>query len=279
MWLFAVLVSSWLGLCAYAATEVNAQIYDIDEGTVGEDKLILLTSGHVVRLKNEEKSLSQYYELKEQKSWIHFTLNHNNEIEQAQTISPPAGSLKFFLTRPTEEIYNPTVLENLEKAKSYFHEARYVDKESQCYNRAHIWSYEWFLKHTVYSNKTWLFFTRKYIRKFKFEWWFHVSPSIRVNENGVVKEKIMDVKYARGPIDPKRWTDIFMQNDAACPLVSTYSEYANYPETGWCYTMRTSMFYYQPFDVEMKETWGTIKGNWYDSEVKAAYLEAFDVTI
>lgn len=279
MWLFAVLVSAVVSMAAHASTQIKAQIYDIDEGSAGEETLILLTTGHVARVKEHAKKTNLFHELKEQKSWVEFTLNDKLEIEHSQLIDVPVDGLKFFSTEPSDEIYKPTVLDNLEQAKTYFHEARYVNKESQCYNRAHVWAYEWFLKHTVYSNKTWLFFTRKYIRKYKFEWWFHVSPSVQVNDNGVVKEKIMDVKYGRGPIDPKRWTDIFMQNDATCPLVKTYSDYANYPETGWCFTMRTSMFYYQPFDVEMKETWGTIKGNWYDSEVKAAYLEAFDETI
>jgi len=36
------------------------------------------------------------------------------------------------------------------------------------------------------------------------------------------------------------------------------------------------MFYDQPADIESKETWGTVRANWYDDEVKQAYLEAFD---
>lgn len=278
MWLFAFLVTALLSITAQASIQVKAQIYDIDEAP-GEETLILLTTGHVARLKESFHKSNLFHELKENKEWLAFTLNEKHEIESIIPTERPPGQMKSIALELPQEEYKPTIIENLEQAKTYFHESRIVTKESQCYNRAHIWSYEWFLKHTVYSNKTWIFFTRKYIRKFKFEWWFHVSPSVQVKENGVIKEKIMDVKYARGPIDPKRWTDIFMQNDAACPLVKTYSDYANYPETGWCYTMRSSMFYYQPFDIEMKETWGSIKGNWYDTEVKAAYLEAFDETI
>jgi hypothetical protein len=161
-------------------------------------------------------------------------------------------------------------------ARQYFQEARYKSKESQCFNRAHVWSYEWFTKHQLLSNKTWIFFTRKYIRKFAFEWWFHVAPSVVVMENERPMHKVMDIKYGRQPLDLKRWTDIFMRNDAVCPIVKTYSDFANYPETGWCYTMRTSMFYYQPFDVEVLETWGTTKANWYEPEIKQAFKDALD---
>jgi hypothetical protein len=170
----------------------------------------------------------------------------------------------------------PSILAGLEEAQKIFQEASYKKKESQCYNRAHVWSYEWFKHHEIYSQKTWLFFTRKYIRKFKFDWWFHVAPSVVVNENEIPRHRIMDVKYSKGPIESKRWTDIFMRNKASCPLIKTYSEYANYPESGWCFLMRTSMFYYQPFDMEMLETWGTKRINWYGPELRQAFDDALE---
>lgn len=103
-----------------------------------------------------------------------------------------------------------------------------------------------------------------------------MAPSVMVSENDAIKEKVMDVKYARGPLDLKRWTDIFMLNDASCPVVKTYSDYANYPESTWCFVMRSSMFYYQPFDLEVKESYETIKGNWFYAELKQAYFDALE---
>lgn len=259
---------------AHADIYVKSQIHDIDYGSENEDVMVLLKSGHVAWIKkvHEKSKLSL-----EKDAWFKFTLSEKHHLLAATPIEIPATETVQNLL--SEDNYIPTVIENFDLAKKYFKESKYVSKESQCYNRAHIWSYEWFLKHNVYSNKTWVFFTRKYIRKFKFEWWFHVAPSVAVREDDVVREKIMDVKYARGPIDLKRWTDIFMLDDANCPQVKTYSDYANYPESGSCYTMRSSMFYYQPFDIETKETWGTIKANWYETEIKQAYLEAFNEEI
>jgi hypothetical protein len=272
MWLLSYLL---LSFTAHASVTLKTQVYDIDYGAQGEKDFLLLTSGHVAWMKTgHAKGLIS------KNIMVQVKISDHHELESLTVLEGPISEKKVFSAELwTEEEYTPTVLENLELAKTYFHESHYVNKESQCYNRAHIWSYEWFLKHHINSNKTWLFFTRRYIRKFKFNWWFHVSPSVAVQDGGVVREKIMDVKYARGPLSLKQWTDIFLQDDANCPVVKTYSEYANFPESGSCFTMRSSMFYYQPFDIESKETWGTQKSNWYDDEIKAAYLEAFDQEI
>lgn len=274
MWLLPLML---LSITAHASLTLKTQVYDIDYGSNGENDFLLFTSGHVAWIKQAHlKNLSPYDRTKLKYNLVKVTINEQHELEHLEVIGPSSQEKILNLTAVNEESYVPTVVENLDLAKTYFQQSRYLDKESQCYNRAHVWSYEWFLKNNVNSNKTWLFFTRRYIRKFKFNWWFHVSPSMAIQDGHVVREKIMDVKYARGPINLKQWTDIFMQDDAHCPMVKTYSEYANYPESGSCYTMRSSMFYYQPFDIESKETWGTIKSNWYDVEIKAAYLEAFD---
>lgn len=259
----------------YAGNQFTARIHVIDQ-VQGDEALIFLSSGIVAR--TEDLTMIKRLEVAhKKKSWLHLDLTNERVIEKFQMIKSPMQSDKKNITElPQKETYEATLLENIEKANEYFKEAKYVKKESQCFNRAHIWSYEWFIDHALNSNKTWIFFTRRYIRKFKFKWWFHVSPSVRVMENGFPNEKVMDVKYARGPLSIKRWTDIFMLDKAPCPLVKTYSDYANYPETGSCFVMNTSMFYYQPFDIESKETWGTMKANWYDTEIKEAYLDAFD---
>lgn len=281
MWLLAF-ASLSLTLTAHASLNLKTQIHDIDYGSGAESDFLLLSSGHVAWIKEsnlKSKKMMNYAQLKGQ--WVNVTLNNQHELERLEVLETSEDKKNLLSAEfAAEDSFSPTVIESVDVAKNYFRDARYVSKDSQCYNRAHIWSYEWFLKHNVNSNKTWVFFTRRYIRKFKFEWWFHVSPSVAVREkDGVIREKIMDVKYARGPINLKQWTDIFMLDDANCPMVKTYSDYANYPESGSCYTMRSSMFYYQPYDIESKETWGTSKNNWFDVEIKAAYLEAFDEEI
>jgi hypothetical protein len=276
----SLLLTLYLLFCftAQASFQIKTEIHDIDDSDPNET-LIFLTSGHVVRINKNESAIK--YDLKNAKEShqsLNLTLSNNHKIERYNLMPSRSSKLKkeFGPNKRSNETYTPTIIENMDLVNTYFKESRYVNKDSQCFNRAHIWSYEWFIKRSINSNKTWIFFTRRYIRKFKFDWWFHVSPSVRVIENGTEREKIMDFKYARGPLDPKKWTDIFMRDDANCPLVKVYSEYANFPESGSCYTMRTSMFYYQPIDIESKETWETVRANWYETEIKQAYLEAFD---
>lgn len=274
MFLLPILCS----LSTFASGHIKVRVIDIDESENEEETLVFLTSGHVIRFSKHDLPVkNKFAAFKKYQQWINISLDSNQKIEKyAQTLNlQPKTLLPTSSITPGAE-YIPSVLESLDLAKTYFHDAKYVSKESQCYNRAHIWTFEWFNKYAINSNKTWLFFTRKYIRKFKFDWWFHVSPSIKVMEDEKIKDKVMDVKYARGPLDLKTWTDIFMKDDANCPMVNTYSEYANYPESGSCYTLRTSMFYYQPVDIENEEVWETPKTNWYKDEIRQAYLEAFD---
>lgn len=259
---------------AVAESRFVGQIHDFDFGSAEEEDLVLLTNGQVLRLPDgPQKSLIDLQMAKENQSEIQITVDERRVILDVVRLE---DQTPLFTPDLTDDSYSPTILPDLNLARQYFLDARYAGKESQCFNRAHVWAYEWFTKHQLLSNKTWLFFTRKYIRKFSFEWWFHVAPSVVVMENEQPRHKVMDIKYARQPLELKIWTDIFMRNDAVCPMVNTYSEYANYPETGWCYTMRTSMFYYQPFDIEWLEIWGMSKANWYVPEIKQAFKDALD---
>jgi hypothetical protein len=272
MWLLLFATTSVLGESSFIT-----RIHDIDYGKDGEEDLVLLTNGQVLKLSpGPQKSLMDIEFARKAESKIHITFDDKRLIQDVRLLPQERPSLE---PQTSTYIYTPTIIPDMILARQYFHEARYNSKESQCFNRAHVWAYEWFLKHQLYSNKTWLFFTRKYIRKFAFEWWFHVAPSVVVMENDQPRHKIMDIKYSRQPQDIKRWTDIFMRNDATCPMVKTYSDYANYPETGWCYTMRTSMFYFQPFDVEVMETWGIQKANWFEPEIKQSFKDALDEDI
>ena len=56
-------------------------------------------------------------------------------------------------------------------------------RNSQCYERAHVWSYELFDSKNIFSYKAFIFFTRKYITNFDKNWWFHVAPSIKLNSD------------------------------------------------------------------------------------------------
>lgn len=258
----------------------SSQIHDIDiSARPGDPILIFFSSGLIGKIsQNETSELDSLYLIKEQKKWIDITLSDSREIIHWE-ISKKQNEKIIPSKHNAEETYIPSILGNLEWAQLYFRESRLNTKDSQCYNRAHVWTHDWRQKHKFFSSKVWIFFTRKYIREFDFEWWFHVAPYVHVVIDGAIKERIMDIKYARGPLNSRQWSNIFMRNDAPCPTVNKYSDQANYPEAGHCFLMKSSMYYYQPVDLELLELKGIQKNYWIPTEVKQAYLEAFDTEI
>ncbi|MCM2351352.1 MAG: protein-glutamine glutaminase family protein [Bacteriovoracaceae bacterium] len=266
----------------WADTQVSTQIHDIDMGSANEEPLIFLTTGQVVTLKKLDKGrLDSLREGMKKKSWFKISLNHKKQITHIELIEAPYSSPPLLLKRLYgAQKFTPSILKDLNQARSFFNEARSNARQvSECYNRAHVWTYEWRINHHLYSSKVWLFFTRRFIRKYKFDWWFHVAPMVHVIVNGEVKERILDIKYAKGPTKLKIWTDIFLRDRADCPVVKKYSDQANHPESGSCFVMKSSMYYYQPVDLEQLELTGIERNLWSEAEVKNAYLDAFEIEL
>ncbi len=264
---------------SHANREIISQIYQIDNGIKkSDDVLVLLTNGHVLKISDQDKKRfpPSSYE-KSLNEWYQFKLDKNRFIKSMKIIPSPQKSLNFSHPLSLGFLdYTPTTIKTLSLARRYHAQARYNPKESQCFNRAMVWAYEWWKNHEIRSNKIFIFFTRSYIRKFNFEWWFHVAPYVHVLKDGKVVERVMDIKYTSGPLQIPSWTNLFMKNNASCPVITKYSDYADFPYEGDCYIQRTHMFTYQPADLQMYEAWGYSKTNFNFNEVKAAYLEAFD---
>jgi hypothetical protein len=275
--LFALLITA----PAIAQREISSQIHDIDMGQINEEPLIFLTTGQVMTypLRNKQ-TMSYLKEAIKRKTWFTFTVNLEREIIDLKEIPSPEMSEKKLNIFQIAEPYTPSILKNMDQARSFFYSARTDAKQdSQCFNRAHVWSYEWRTKRNLYSSKAWIFFTRRYIRKYKFEWWFHIAPMVHVVDEGQVRERIMDIKYSRGPLKLKQWTNIFMRDGADCPVVQKYTDQANHPESGSCFIIKSNMYHYQPVDLEQEEITGQKKMRWLEPEVRHAYKEAFDIDL
>lgn len=284
-----------LGMCAlftlplWATTQVTTKIFDIDHGDqITDEALVFLATGTVAKINvNNIDLLTKLNASVQNHQLVNLELNENREIldvspeTQKSFYTPEPATIpqiqpKLTLIDPLAG-YNPSVLTEA-STKKYFSEMRHASKEeTQCFNRAMVWSYEMRVKHNVYSEKIWIFFTRKYIRRYNFEWWFHVSPMVHMIVDGQIKERVLDRKYSSGPLSPLKWSNIFMRDDYKCPTVKTYSDHANYPEAGSCFFMKSSMYYYQPVDLEFLEKYGTVQEKWNETNVRAAYGEAFEI--
>lgn len=282
--MFAIgLFLSLISLPAFAINEITSQIHDIDYGANPNDEiLILLTSGDVVKLHHSHELLDgKFKKSLSKKNWYTFSIDHKRFVKsakEASSILQKENENEFHFSEASSN-YVPTTVKDMATAQRYHNEARYNPKDSQCFNRAMVWSYEWWLKHSLKSNKILIYFSRTYIRKYDFEWWFHIAPYLHVMENGKVVERVMDIKYTSRPLEFQKWANIFLRNDAPCPVITKYSDYADFPYTGDCFFQRTNMYTYQPADLQMNEAWGYEKNNFRIEEVRGAYLEAFNEKI
>jgi len=250
----------------YANTEVVTNIHVVDWGNNGEETLILLESGHVTKMGSQKLNLN----LDRTKRWK-FTLDQDHQIlEMVEVKSSTIKSSSRF-----KEDYIPSVVKS-GTAKEYFQESRISRGETQCYNRAHVWTYELWKNHQIKSQKIFLFFTRKYIREHNFGWWFHVAPLLTVKEwLGGKSEKVIDPRYITAPRDIDWWIGKFLPGNVTCPEITKYSEYADYPYSEDCYILKAPMYIYQPLDLEMLEVWGVQKNEFIKFDLENAYKEAF----
>jgi len=271
-----------ISLPLLAAPSIRSQIYDIDVAKKPqEDTLIFLMNGTVAKAQPGKSAIIDLLkDAKNTSGTYDFKLDENRYIlELTPSIVQEESTSLDLLDLEEPLTYIPTTIASMDVARKYFKEARYNPKDSQCFNRAMVWTYEWWRKHSLKSNKILIYFSRTYIRRYNFEWWFHISPYVHVNDQGKVVERVMDVKYGRGPLEFRKWTNLFVNKDPECPVITKFSDYADYPYSGECFIQRTNMYTYQPADLQMNEAWNYTKDKFIMKEVKQAYLEAFDETI
>ncbi len=266
-----------LALRVFSGT-VTTQIREVDVGDGNESVLVFLSNGGVAKLQAHSDLISALQMASEKKTLVKVTLNDEREVLSVQSQRKLVqGEIEQHSLAP--RAYSPSTIPTYEKALSIFKGMnRKSNEESQCYNRAHVWSYEMYNDHHVRAMKIFVFFTKKYIRRYNFEWWFHVSPYVMVNEEGQSVERVMDFKYTRRPLLMKEWTDVFTSNNAKCKDIEKYTDYEYNRESSsseWCMLLRSSAYYYQPLDLEKLDKNGQGKDFWVDWEVSNAYREAF----
>jgi hypothetical protein len=171
--------------------------------------------------------------------------------------------------------YSPSIVSSTASLNIFTNMRRDYQYQSQCYNRAHVWTYEAFKRFGLKSNKLFLFFTSRYIRRYNYKWWFHVTPMVYVDGASQANWRTLDRRYTSAPLTTKTWTNVFMLNDALCPVVNKYSSYRNHQQEKDCYLIPTSMYFWQPRDIERQEIYGTVKTQYFKSETDYAYWEAF----
>lgn len=254
------------------AERITTRVHSVDYAKNSrQPHLIKFDSGRVGFLSSLDKfSLSSLEESRRHKEWLDIELDEKGNYLGAAVVPTPKMAEESNDPEPPINSYEPTNLGSIDEAVSIFGRMR-RSSSGQCYNRAHVWSYEEFNRSGLSSMKLFMFFTRSYIRKYRYKWWFHVTPMTYVNGVAIT----LDRAFFRGPAEVKTWTDIFIYSKRNCPVINKYSQYRDYQDSEHCYLHPSTMYFWQPRDLENNEINGSEKKQFINSEINWAYWNAF----
>jgi hypothetical protein len=251
------------------AEKIRSRIDSVDMGNDGEEALLKLENGRVVFVKDENKFLLEDKSLMGSPVEINTDERGNLESVTSPEFDPDPEQPT---TPPTTTSVNATVLPDYNSALIIFRGMNPTWKtKTECTDRAQVWTYEEWKKRGLISRKVFLFFTNTYIRRYRYHWWFHVSPYVLVKDGEVVTERVMDRRYTRGPLFMKSWTDIFIYSKQTC-AESTYRHYRqNRNGAAHCFVVKADMYYRLPLHVRNLEDYGQVKTKFSLSEVNFSY--------
>lgn len=272
-------------------------ILNIDFSGSSEPALVYASDGVIYEVDSNNKSLLAQLEFaKNQQLEVDLEITDNGELTDTleirdeilgltplnnKTYSALMSDPKFFGNikngGPTPELMNEKVtdFDSLEDATEYFKTQRTDTKRrSQCYNRAHVWAWELLKRQykgeKIHVGKLWIFWSKFYTRKYRFKWWFHIAPFVTVKGD----LKVMDRSFMKAPIDTQEWVDNLVKVKITCKEVYKYSSYRQHQDTADCFFIKSSVYYWQPFQIENLEKEGPERNKWVDGEIIRAYKNA-----
>lgn len=284
--LFSVIISS----SVFAG--MRHTIYDVIEPEKdGENYLVLVDDGRIYEVKDSALLSTVYTAMNEGRPVeVKFhtgSILKSNLFQERETIKKISilsekdlDQDRIYTPEPTAmDNFEPTVVESMDKAQNLYDSLRKrAKKKSQCYNRAMVWAYEMFQNYGIKSHKMFIFFTRKYIREYKWKWWFHVAPMILVKDQ---KEPIIiDREYKTGIAQTLTdWKNNYIKPKTPCKEVKYYSDWYDhqYGETN-CYFVRAKMYYWQPGDLKrLEEDRVEVKNSFDSFDLRYAYRQAYRI--
>lgn len=194
--------------------------------------------------------------------------------------SPKTPKLSIRNTKILErEVVDPSANSSLTNFKTYDDLQSLMDtfngnthENSQCYNRAHMWTYEAKVKENAELGKLWIFFTSKYIKEYKYKWWFHVAPYGKVSDE--LGKYVVDRGFTKIPYNVTNWKNIFIQSKAECPAIKDYMEYENNQDKQDCYFIYSSQYYWQPYQLKNLSNGQATVDTYKDSDLEITFKDA-----
>jgi hypothetical protein len=258
---------TYLSFNVKASTTFDAEIHSISRGN---PTLVKFTNGRVGFL---DSSFDLNHSLLLSGRRVKANLSETNLLLSLQLQNTIEMSEGFKIRSSIE----PTILASKEKVEEVFKRLKSTyRKDSECYNRAHIWSYEEYQHYGIVMEKAFVFFSDEYIRENNFHWWFHVAPYVLFVERNALFGAVMDHMFTERPISVKEWTDQWIVTKKPCREIDRYSEYSNNIYSNECFLIKVDMYFWQPRDLENQEKSGFQKTMFFGEEIQHAYHEAFN---
>lgn len=259
---------------AYVAFGDDGQIYEISQSNTEAVKLAKSAMADHVKVEVEFSENEASENLLEMRNEILKISLTSMAIEPAVLEAAESHTKDLNSYASIKNSYITDFDTEQEAATVFYSQRKDTRNKSQCFNRAHVWSWEMSRKiykgRRIQPGKIWIFFTSKYIREYRHKWWFHISPYVKVQG----ENRIMDRSFNERPTTEKGWTDKFIRSKQACPEVVNYSDYRNNQWAAHCYVMKSSLFYWQPRELDYVERRNKGKDQWIKWEVRAAYNNA-----
>jgi hypothetical protein len=263
---------------ALFAARFSSTIHSIDFGKTSEQHLIRFHNGRVTFVNPNDFELIESLVLSSKKfETIEVQTDNENILYAVQTVNPlpdqdHIGDIEW---APQSKLYNPSIMRDWNGALGVYNRMRRdYSLNGECYNRAHIWGYEEFQRTKLNSMKIFMFFTERYIRNYRFHWWFHVTPMVYVAN--LSSPRTLDKRYTTGPIQTKTWSDVFVRSKRACRIVKKFENFWLNQQSEDCYHIYTSMYYVIPRDIEKRDLTGIEKSEFYEKEIRKAYQNGFN---
>ena len=293
--LLLLIISILLAFPAFAAKKIE-RILELND--LKEDHLSLfMDDGEIVHINSADtKTIEKSHEALE-KSYLVELVKKTNSSDKADILIdikliPVTPMRRESIVNPVESSSNefqsvnsslissdPMEFANLTDFSSYEEAQKIMNtfnsdtrEDSQCYNRAHTWTYEANVEHGVNLGKVWIFFTKKYIREYSYKWWFHIAPIAQVQGY----KYVVDRGFTTIPYNLTNWKNIFIKSKQECTVTTDYVEYETNPDNGHCYLIFSNQFYYQPLRLESLAKTGTVSKDYYLQDIKTAYRDALN---
>lgn len=256
----------------------TSTVHSVERGNINEPHLIRFDNGRVIFVSNkDDKVLAAIETSAKSVSVINVKTNSQNYLitaESAVNNEPYDDDPTSWSSNP--ESYEPTILKNINGAIRIFNKMRNKwTKGGECYSRAHVWAYESYRDSGLNSMKIFMFFTERYIRKYKFKWWFHVTPMAYVASTN--SPRTLDRRYTGGPRQTKTWSNVFVKSQKTCKKVDKFDDFWLNQKSQDCYHIHVSMYYRIPRDIERRDLTGQEKVEFSERELKRAYGDGFNM--